>query len=135
MEILREKTIHLVNIVFQNYTNTQKRNNVRFLHSTAVFLLALLFVFAPSRSWARILSYSLYLLFISLYCWLGNCWIYEVESSFLEVEEDPGVLGPLRDLLGVPHDTQTKRIFTSIGYFFVFLTGSMLLIRDCFGIY
>lgn len=77
----------------------------------------------------------MYIVFIGLYITLGNCWVYEVENSFQEVEDDAGVLGPLRDLLGFPHDTETKRIFTSIGYFFVCLTGSLLLLRDSFGVY
>lgn len=135
MEVLRDSTIQLTNTLFYGYNDTQKRNNVRFLHSTVVYSLAILFLFAPSRSWARILSYSLYILFIGLYIILGNCWVYEVENSFEKVEDDAGVLGPLRDLLGFPHDAQTKRIFTSLGYFFVCLTGTMLLLRDSFGIY
>ncbi len=135
MEALRDATISVANLVFQGYSNKQKRDNVRFLHSMTIFLLAMLFIFAPSRSWARILSFSLYILFIILYVTLGDCWVYVVENEFEKVENDGGILTPLRTLLGFPEDEYTQRIFTSLGYFFACFIGSCFMVRDSFGIY
>lgn len=135
MDAFRDTTVSIVNFVFKDYTNKQKRENVRFLHGMTVFLLGFFIIFAPSRSWQRILSFGLYILFIVLYIALGDCWVYHVEQEFFEVKEDGGVLTPLRDLLGLPDDEQTKKVFTSVGYFFVFLIGSCLMVRDSFGVY
>ena len=135
MDLLRDTTVAIANILFSGYTDKQKRDNVRFLHGMTILFLSLLFVFAPSRSWARLASFGLYMIFIILYIVLGECWVYLVEKEFLEVEEDGGILAPLRDLLGLPHDPMTSRVFTSLGYFFAFFIGSCLLLRDSFGIY
>jgi Ca2+/Na+ antiporter len=121
--------------VFSGYTNKQKRDNVRFIHGMTVFGLGMFFLFAPSRSWQRILAFSLYVVFILLYITLGDCWVYQVENEFFSEKNDDGVLGPLRTLLGLPDDENTKRVFTSVGYFFVCFIGSCILVRDSFGIY
>jgi hypothetical protein len=135
MDTFRDTTVSLVNTLFPGYTDKQKRDNVRFLHGMSVFALGMFFLFAPSRSWQRILAFLLYMIFIVLYIVLGDCWVYHVEQEFFHVEEDGGVLTPLRDLLGLPDDENTKRVFTSLGYFFVCFVGSCILIRDSFGIY
>ena len=135
MDTLREATVSLANCVFSGYSNKQKRDNVRFIHGMTVFALGMFFLFSPSRSWQRILSFSLYLVFILLYVILGDCWVYHVENEFFSEENDGGVLTPLRNLLGLPDDENTKRVFTSVGYFFVCFIGSCIMIRDSFGIY
>lgn len=135
MDFLRDATVSIANILFAGYTDRQKRDNVRFIHGMIVFLLGMFFLFSPGRSWQRILAFSIYVVFIILYVALGDCWVYHVEKEFFVVEEDGGVLGPLRDLLGFPNDDNTQRIFSSIGYFFVCFIGSCLMIRDSFGVY
>ena len=135
MDTFRDISVSIVNVLFSGYTDRQKRDNVRFIHGMVVLALGMFFLFSPSRSWQRIVAFSIYMLFIVLYVVLGDCWMYHVEKEFFEVEEDGGVLAPLRDLLGLPDDENTKRVFTTLGYFFVCFIGSCLMIRDSFGIY
>lgn len=135
MDSFRDTTVAIANRLFSGYTDKQKRDNVRFIHGMTILFLSLFFLFAPSRSWARLVSFAIYMLFIILYIVLGDCWVYHVEKEFFEVEEDGGILAPLRDLLGLPHDPMTSRVFTSLGYFFAFFIGSCILLRDSFGIY
>jgi hypothetical protein len=135
MDILKDASIGIVDSFFPGYTPLQKRNNVRFLHAMTVFLMALLFIFAPARSYVRYGIFGLYCLFIFLYVTLGDCWVYHVEQEYFKTENDAGVLSPLVDLLGLPNEPVVQDVITGVGYSFVALLSVCLLIRDSFGVY
>ena len=135
MEILKSATISIVDSFFPGYTNQQKRNNVRFIHGMTVFLLALLFIFSPSKSSIRYSIFGLYLLFIVLYISLGDCWVYKVEQEYFQTKNDAGVLEPLVHLLGLPNEPIVQEVITGVGYAFVMFLIVCLMIRDSFGIY
>jgi hypothetical protein len=135
MDIFKNATIHLVDTVLPGYSPQQKRNNVRFVHSMTVFLMALLFIFAPARSSLRYGIFGMYCFFIFLYIALGDCWVYHVEQEYFQVENDAGVLSPLVDLLGLPNEPIVQDVITGVGYAFVAFLTVCLLIRDSFGVY
>jgi hypothetical protein len=135
MDILKEASIGIVDSFFPGYTPLQKRNNVRFLHGMTVFLMALFFIFAPARSYARYAIFGLYSLFIFLYVTLGDCWVYHVEQEYFKVEHDAGVLEPLVHLLGLPNEPVVHNVITGVGYAFVGFLSICLMIRDSFGVY
>jgi hypothetical protein len=135
MDILKDATIGIVDSFFPGYTPLQKRNNVRFIHAMTVFLMALFFIFAPARSYARYAIFGLYSLFIFLYVTLGDCWVYHVEQEYFKTENDAGVLAPLVDLLGLPNEPVVQDVITGVGYAFVGLLSFCIMIRDSFGVY
>lgn len=134
MESMTVITLKLSNILFDGYTSKQKRDNVRFLHGMTLFLLTMLFIFAPSRSFARYLVLSLYILFAVLYRIYGACWVTEVEKAHHNTSVG-GVLDPALSLLGIPRTSQSREIVTGIGYLFSILLMFCLMIRDLFGVY
>lgn len=134
MEYMVITTLKLSNTIFDGYTPKQKRDNVRFLHGMTLFLLTMLFIFAPSRSFARYLVLSLYLAFAGLYIMYGSCWVTDVESKLHDTS--PGaVLDPVLSLLGTPKTKETRQVVVGVGYIFSILLMFCLIIRDMFGVY
>ena len=127
-------TLKLSNVLFDGYTPKQKRDNVRFLHGMTLFMLTMLFIFAPSRSFARYLVLGLYIAFAILYIIYGSCWVTDVESKLHNTS--PGaVLDPVLSLLGIPKTKETRQVVVGVGYLFSILLMSCLVIRDMFGVY
>ncbi len=127
-------TLKLSNVLFDGYTPKQKRDNVRFLHGMTLFLLTILFIFAPSRSFTRYLVLGLYIAFAMLYIIYGSCWVTDVESKLHNTS--PGaVLDPVLSLLGIPKTKETRQVVVGVGYLFSILLMSCLVIRDMFGVY
>ena len=127
-------TLKLSNIVFDGYTPKQKRDNVRFLHGMTLFLLTMLFIFSPSRSFARYLVLGLYIAFAALYVIYGSCWVTDVESKLHNTTQG-AVLDPVLSLLGIPKTKETRQVVVGVGYLFSILLMSCLAIRDMFGVY
>jgi hypothetical protein len=134
MESMTVITLKLSNVLFNGYTPKQKRDNVRFLHGMTLFLLTMLFIFAPSRSFARYLVLGLYIAFAMLYVVYGSCWVSDVESRLHNTT--PGaVLDPVLSLLGIAKTKETRQVVVGVGYIFSILLMSCLIIRDMFGVY
>jgi hypothetical protein len=134
MESMTVITLKLSNVLFDGYTPKQKRDNVRFLHGMTLFLLTMLFIFAPSRSFARYLVLGLYIAFAMLYVVYGSCWVSDVESKLHNTA--PGaVLDPVLSLLGIAKTKETRQVVVGVGYIFSILLMSCLIIRDMFGVY
>jgi len=134
MESMTVITLKLSNVLFNGYTPKQKRDNVRFLHGMTLFLLTMLFIFAPSRSFARYFVLGLYIVFAVLYKIYGACWVSEVEKIHLNTSIG-GVMDPALSLLGIPKTKESREIVTGIGYLFSILLMSCLMLRDLFGVY
>ena len=127
-------TLQLSNVVFDGYTPKQKRDNVRFLHGMTLFLLTILFIFSPSRSFARYFVLGLYIAFAALYKIYGSCWVSDVEKTYYN-KSYGAVLDPALSLLGIPRTKETREVVTGVGYLFSILLMSCLMIRDMFGVY
>ena len=127
-------TLKVSNVIFDGYTPRQKRDNVRFLHGMSLFLLTMLFIFAPSRSFARYFVLALYIVFAILYKIYGSCWVTEVEKAH-HTTSIGGVLDPALALLGIPRTKESREVVTGVGYLFSILLMSCLSIRDMFGVY
>lgn len=127
-------TLKLSNVIFDGYTPRQKRDNVRFLHGMGLFLLTMLFIFAPSRSFARYFVLGLYIVFAVLYKAYGACWVTEVEKTHMNTSAG-AVLDPILALLGIPRTKESREVVTGVGYLFSILLMSCLMLRDMFGVY
>lgn len=134
MEAMTNATFQLSEFLFAGYTPRQKRDNVRFIHGMILFLLTMLFIFAPSRSFARYLVLGLYISFAVLYYVYGSCWVSDVEAK-LHNTSNGGVLDPALSLLGIPRTKETRAVVTGTGYLFSILLMTCLIIRDMFGVY
>ena len=138
MGLLVDKTKDLAEFLFNGYTTKQKRDNIRFLHGMVLFCLVMVFIFSPSRSWARWIVIGFFALFITLYITLKECWISVVENEYgsEEMKEDnEGVLIPMLNLTGHPITPETKTLVTSIAYIYTIGIMFLLTLRDCYGIY
>jgi hypothetical protein len=134
MESMTVITLKLSNVLFDGYTPKQKRDNVRFLHGMTLFLLTMLFIFAPSRSFARYVVLGLYIVFAVLYKVYGACWVTEVEKAHRSTSVG-GVLDPALSLLGIPRTKESREVVTGVGYLFSILLMFCLTVRDMFGVY
>jgi hypothetical protein len=136
MDTLVSLTKEIFDFLFQGYTPKQKRDNLRFFHGLVVFSLVMIFIFSPSRSWARWIVIGFFALFITLYITLGNCWISLVETEYVsDNQDDEGVLIPILNLTGHPITDESKTLTTSIAYVYTISLMFLLTLRDCYGIY
>lgn len=136
MEFLVGSTKGLVEFVFDGYTPKQKRDNVRFLHGVIPVCLVLMFIFSPSRSYARLLVIGSFIVFTTLFFTLKDCWVSIVEIGYVEEEKnDIGVVGPLINLVGSDITKETRRLTTAIAYIYTFGLMTLLTVRDMYGVY
>lgn len=134
MEFMKSWTHGLADIFFPHCTPKQKRDNIRFFHGMIIFGLAMMFIFAPSRSFARYLILVLYIVFALLYYFLGDCWVAVVEREVYK-KGNAAVLDSLLSLLGVPRNIYNQYMITGVAYVFSNLLLGCLMIRDMFGVY
>ena len=138
MGLLVDKTKDLAEFLFNGYTTKQKRDNIRFLHGMTLFCLVMLFIFSPSRSWARWIVIGCFGVFVTLYITLKDCWISLVENEYESEdtkEDNQGVLIPMLNLTGHPITDESKIMVTSISYFYTIAIMLLLTLRYCYGIY
>ena len=131
---MKTGTMLLVNLVFRNHTQLQKRESVQFLHGISVLVLLFIFIYSPSRSYIRFAVFTLYILFTVLYFILGDCWISQVENDLTD-ESNSGVLDNVLSVLGIPKNEYTRPMFTGVSYLYAIFLMSCLMFRDIFGVY
>jgi hypothetical protein len=134
MEFMKWWTRGGIDIVFLNHTPKQKREALRFIHGMVLFCFALLFIFAPSRSFARYIVLTFYIGSGLLYYFLGDCWVSVVEREYHKKGKS-GVLDPVLTLLGYPITSEYQYMVTSVGYILSNFMLLCLMIRDLFGVY
>lgn len=134
MEFMKTSTMLLVNLVFRNHTPIQKRESVQFLHGMTVLVLLFIFIYSPSKSYIRLIVFTLYILFMVLYFILGDCWVSQVENE-LTNESSSGVLDNVLSVLGIPKNEHTRPMFTGLSYLYAIFLMSCLMFRDIFGVY
>lgn len=136
MEFLVGATKGLVEFVFDGYTPQQKRDNIRFIHGVIPVCLVLMFIYSPSRSYARLFVIGCFVVFTTLFFVLKDCWVSLVETEYVEQEEtDIGVVGPLINLVGAQITKESRKLTTAIAYIYTFALMTLLTVRDMYGIY
>lgn len=136
MEFLVGATKGLVEFIFDGYTPQQKRDNVRFIHGLVPVCLVLMFIFSPSRSYARLLVIGCFVVFTTLFFTLKDCWVSLVEEDYIKQEEtDLGVVGPLINLVGGDVTRESRKLTTAIAYIYTFGLMALLTVRDMYGVY
>ena len=136
MEFLVGATKGFAEFVFEGYTPRQKRDNIRFIHALVPCCLILMFIFSPSRSYARLLVIGFFMIFTTLFFTLKDCWVSLVEEEYIDQEDsDLGVVGPLINLVGANITKETRKLTTAIAYIYTMVLIFLLTIRDMYGIY
>lgn len=136
MEFMKWWTRGLADAVFLHCTPKQKRDNVKFIHGMAVLLIAVAFIFAPSRSLFRYAMLGIYIFAATMYATFGDCWISQVEKEIFSTKSDPpAVLDPIITLVGMPKTKENREITTRASYFFTIVILIFLSIRDIIGVY
>jgi len=136
MEFMKWWTRGLADFLFTHCTPKQKRDNVKFIHGMLVLLIAVAFIFSPSRSLFRYSMLGCYVFFATMYATFGDCWVSQVEREIFSTKSDPpGVLDPVITILGMPKNKDNREITTRASYFFTIIILLFLTVRDIIGVY
>lgn len=134
MEAMTNATFQLSEFLFEGYTPRQKRDNIRFVHGLTLIIFTLLFIFAPSRSFGRYLAFTFFVAVAFLYKYYGSCWVTDVEERSYN-KSSGAILDPVLSLIGIPRTKESREIVVGVGYLFVIILMSCLVVRDMFGVY
>ena len=134
MEAMTNATFQLSEFLFEGYTPRQKHDNIRFVHGLTLIIFTLLFIFAPSRSFGRYLAFTFFVGVAFLYKYYGSCWVSDVEKRTYN-KSNGAILDPVLSLIGIPRTKESREIVVGVGYLFVIILMSCLVVRDMFGVY